>query len=841
MNELSSIAKERHREAAAAYRAANRAFAHWAAGYGVIEHNPETQVRIFELAARLEALGHGDAKKLKPSKEQIFTCLAAADRLASAAMWLVVHATYARNVYLDGRDLEASDFKAQPEGHTGGALNMVPAYVGYLVANAISGITRSWLMGQGHCVAAIDATNLLVGNMTAAHAERYDVSDRGLTQYVRDFYSYAIRPDGRPASPLGSHVNPHTAGGMLEGGYLGFAELQYVHVPLPGESLVAFLSDGAFEEQRGSDWAPRWWRAEDTGVVVPILIANGRRIDQRTTVAQQGGVAWLLGHLRNNGFEPSEIDGRDPAAFAWAIIEMETRLAAAGHAAVGGRAAYPVPLPYVVAETVKGFGFPGAGTNPAHNLPLGANPAEDEAPRQLFNRGARDLWVPPAELASAVAALDNHEASGRLRERDHAAAHRHPPAPRLPEPRWRAPASAPVSPMKGIDDFYADLVELNPGLRARIGNPDELRSNGMNRALDHLKHRVTAPEPGIAEATDGRVITALNEEAVVSAALANKAGLNLVVTYEAFAPKMLGAVRQEIIFARHQRAIGELPGWLAVPLALTSHTWENGKNEQSHQDPTMAEALLGEMNDVSRVLFPADVNSAAAALEAVFQRRGEIFTLVTAKRPAPVRFAAEVARQLLREGGVRLRGGGPEARLVLTAVGGYQLEEVLRASERLESHDVPHSVVYLIEPGRFRAPRDEQEAAHMASEEVREALFPAAAEVRIFVSHIRPESMAGVLRPLDTGWKRTAFLGYRNQGGTLDIFGMLFANQSTWAHVVRAAAEALGRHPEEWLTPAEAGALRGEGDPRVLEAHGKPTADARVRDEAGHRTDVTPG
>ena len=38
---------------------------------------------------------------------------------------------------------------------------------------------------------------------------------------------------------------------MAEGGYLGFSELQYVHMPLPGERLVAFLSDGAFEEQRG--------------------------------------------------------------------------------------------------------------------------------------------------------------------------------------------------------------------------------------------------------------------------------------------------------------------------------------------------------------------------------------------------------------------------------------------------------------------------------------------------------------------------------------------------------------------------------------------------------------
>ena len=63
------------------------------------------------------------------------------------------------------RPLEAEDFKPQPEGHTGGALNMVPAYTGYLAMNALDGVTRAWMMGQGHCVAAIDALNVIVDNM----------------------------------------------------------------------------------------------------------------------------------------------------------------------------------------------------------------------------------------------------------------------------------------------------------------------------------------------------------------------------------------------------------------------------------------------------------------------------------------------------------------------------------------------------------------------------------------------------------------------------------------------------------------------------------------------------
>ena len=95
------------------------------------------------------------------------------------------------------------------------------------------------------------------------------------------------------------------------------------------------------------------------------------------------------------------------------------------------------------------------------------------------------------------------------------------------------------------------------------------------------------------------MITALNEEAVASAALANKGGINIIVTYEAFGAKMHGEVRQEIVFANHQKEAGKPPRWLSVPLVLTSHAWENAKNEQSHQDPAMAEAMLGEPFDVS--------------------------------------------------------------------------------------------------------------------------------------------------------------------------------------------------------------------------------------------------
>lgn len=788
---------------------ADPAFASWAAGYGPIEHLPLTQVRVYELASLLVAAGKA------PDAKAVYQQLWAADRLAAAAMWLTVHMTYARNVYPDGRPLAAQDFKDTPEGHTGGSLNIVPAYVGYLVVNALTGHTRSWLMGQGHCVAGIDASNLLYGNLSAAHAERYNRCEEGLTRFVRDFYSYEITPDGRPASLLGSHVGPHTAGGLSEGGYLGFAELQYVHMPLPGERLVVFLSDGAFEEQRGSDWAPRWWRAEDSGFVAPFMILNGRRIEQRSTMQQQGGSKWMHRHLELNGFDPIEIDGRDPAAFAWAAYTMEERLAACAQAVATGRTSYPVPLHYTIAEAPKGFGFPGAGTNSAHNLPLEGNPRTDTRARHDFNAGVQGLWVPPTELDLVLGLLARHETQGRPLERDHALARRDVVLPQLPPAIWQPADARPSSAMDRIDQEFAALVQANPQLRARVGNPDELRSNHMGTTLDLLKHRVFTSEPGLAEAVDGAVITALNEEAVVCAALGNKGGINLVVSYEAFAVKMLGALRQEILFARHQAEAGMPPKWLSVVTIATSHTWENGKNEQSHQDPTLPEALLGEMSDVARVSFPVDGNSAAAALREAYSTHGQVWTLVVPKRPVANRLSAEQAHRLVEQGALALRAPAG-AQVLLVAIGAYQLEQAWRAADRLEEAGLRTALTCMIEPGRFRVARDAQEANFVASDEMIRSMFPDSAQARIILSHTRPEPICGVLRRLDTGPQHTTVLGYLSRGGTLDVEGMLFANRCTWAHAVAAAAGVCGLDAGRLLQPMELQSVQGREGPAAL-------------------------
>ncbi|NYT23414.1 xylulose 5-phosphate 3-epimerase [Alcaligenaceae bacterium] len=788
------------------------AYRRWSEGYGVVAHQARSNERVVALAARL--VGQGRV----PDAAFVFDVLAAADRLANAAMWLVAHMTYAWRVRLDGAPLRAEDFKASPQGHTGGSLNMVPAYVGYLAANALTGNTRGWLMGQGHCVAAIEAVNVLIGNVSPGQQGRYTATDEGLTRLVQDFYSYAITPEGLPGVPLGSHVNVHTAGGILEGGYLGFAEVQYVHMPLPGESLAVFLSDGAFEEQRGGDWAPRWWRPSDSGYVMPVMILNGRRIDQRTNIVQEGGADWLMRHLSLNGFDPFEIDGHDPAAHTWALLEMEDTLAAYADQERQGKLSYPLRLPHAIATCVKGYGFPGAGTNHAHNLPLEENPAVDEDARREFNRGAARLFVDVDTLDAARAHFKLHRAQSRPLERDHPLVRRKVDIPVFPDaPRYGEDEE--VSPMRAIDDGFVDLVGANPALRVRVGNPDELQSNRMVRTLALLKHRVDRPEPGGLEAVDGAVITALNEEAVIGAVLGNKAGLNIGVSYEAFAVKMLGALRQDILFARHQREAGAPPGWLGVALVLTSHTWENGKNEQSHQDPTLCEALLGEMSDTARVLFPVDAATAVAALHSIYASQGVIGTLVVPKQDMPQCFTPDQARAATRAGFVALGPLSAQTRIQLLAVGAYQLREARRAAQVLERHGCPAQVVAVLEPGRLRSPRDRIEAGFAASDDAVAAAFPAGMP-RVLLSHSRPEPMAGVLRRIDVGPQRMVAAGYINRGGTFDVEGMLFANHCTWAHVVRHAAALLGEDPSLFLSAEVVSSLEGREGPGVLYQQG---------------------
>jgi phosphoketolase len=185
---------------------------------------------------------------------------------------------------------------------------------------------------------------------------------------------------------------------------------------------------------------------------------------------------------------------------------------------------------------------------------------------------------------------------------------------------------------------------------------------------------------------------------------------------------------------------------------------------------------------------------------------------VVSKQQIPGFFTSSQAQQLVETGAITL-SGDETSKVLLVAVGSYQLIEALRASDRLKEHGIPHNVIYLFEPGKFRSPRDSREAAHTNPPEVRESLFPPDAKARVFLTHTRPEVLLSVVRPIDTGGNHTRGLGYINRGGTFNVQGMLFANRCTWAHAVAAVAEGVGRETKELLSKEELKAIHGETNP----------------------------
>ncbi|HLV00526.1 MAG TPA: xylulose 5-phosphate 3-epimerase, partial [Acidobacteriota bacterium] len=140
----------------------------------------------------------------------------------------------------------------------------------------------------------------------------------------------------------------------------------------------------------------------------------------------------------------------------------------------------------------------------------------------------------------------------------------------------------------------------------------------------------------------------------------------------------------------------------------------------------------------------------------------------------------------------------------------YQLGEVLRAARRLKEQDVPHLVVYWLEPGRLF--QDTQGTGYGVSDEAFQSFFPSDLEAWLFCTHIRPHLLWGLLGPL-AGTRTIGVLGYRNEGGTLDVPGMLMVNQCTWAHCLLEAARLLDMSAAELLTEEELEALSGVRNP----------------------------
>ena len=378
----------------------------------------------------------------------------------------------------------------------------------------------------------------------------------------------------------------------------------------------------------------------------------------------------------------------------------------------------------------------------------------------------------------------------------------------LPETEWIACGQGgSVSPMDAIDAYCVLFAKANPELRIEIGCLNGLGCNCMPQTLALLKRST-----GRLQAADG--VPILHEEGAICLRLAGKDDLSLAVCEESLAVKMPGLLREAITLSRHQKELGQEPDPFGARVVVASHIWEDGKGGLSHRAPTIAEMLLGEMSDVSRVLFPPDANTAVEALRSVYSAQGQIGCIVVPELPIPFALDSAPAKNLFENGAAIVAGEPRSADVQLVAIGAYQLQESLKAAARLTERKIRTSLVAVIEPGRLREPRDKLEAEVTVSAHIIADLFPAG-QPRVVVTHTRPEVMTGVLRRIDSGSARMRVLGYKNLSGTPGVGGMLFANGCTWAHIVFAAAQVLDTDPARFLETREILAVMERGIPAM--------------------------
>jgi phosphoketolase len=760
-------------ERAAAFRLQSSAFASWAAGYGTIQHRDRTQVRVRDMADLLVE----QAAESQP--DEVFELLAAADRIASAAMWLIFQMSFARRVSLEESDSSPADLKAAGRHFPSDYLQMALAYTGYLAANALTGKTRSWVMAQAHCAPAIEVVNLLTGNLNEAQQKRYSLDEQGLNRFALDFF-----PASEGAASQGGGA-AELAPGVIEAICPQGSFYYYPHAPLKGERLVVFLGSEALDHDE--DFAARWWRREDCGLIAPFLITEIRRHGD-SGEADPAELERLQEKLHKHGYDPIDIRAGDPSAYAWAIIEMERRLTNRARAVAEGDANYPVLLPYTIAELSHGFGF------------------STRASREEFLAAAKTLFVTKSEIERAAGLLNRHEQQGRVREREHPLAVRHVPSPALPPLPWAPTDAPPASLCDAVDACFSEIAQANPKLRPRVGYAESRRKPLLPRVTESLKFRTTAPHEEAIEALHGAIISGVPVEAAIAGALANKGGVSLAITTESAAPQLLPMLRQEAMLAQQMKC-GRPAGWLGIPLVVTSEIWEPATPLTPCHTTAFSDSLVGELCPYVRILFPADWNSTLAVLQNAYAQRGEISALLIPKTKLPIRFSRAEAERLLQDGAIRVRGDRA-APLVIVAVGPHQLGEAMRAWERLAERGAEASLVYLLDPGRFRGPRDAQDASTLASRESIEEFFPHESPARVFITHFRPEIALGMLRPLYRSREQTRALGFIYRDETDDRRGMLPANRCTWLHVLVAAAESLQTSPEDFLSTQETAELR---------------------------------
>jgi hypothetical protein len=715
-------------------RSQNTEFADWAAGRGLVHHSDSTQLKVLELSELLTSAGYLAHPSL------CFKLLIQLDILCNQVVRQVLQLTQLQ--HLGAQENPHMDhLRQQPVGNTRRALATVPVLCARLALNRLTRRQRDWFTDINDAGAALEVLQLMLesapAGRRAAYGSRCDQVD--WSALVQDFG----RESEIQTSP-GPWISPELTGVRSPVG--SPTEWQVVHQVVPGERLLVLLDS---RESATLQESLRWWHPEDCGLLVPVLLDMCSN-DTRMTGTDGDPL----------------VDGSDPAACVCAILSAELELGKLAAEYVEDKLENRASVPLVKVS--------GADWWPSTDDLSAAQRLSHINRLLIATAQAETLWQ------GAATAMRHAARNGRASM----------VTVNRPDPHW-VHESGLV--MAALDQYFCDITEVNPHLRVRLAAISGQALRQLPAAYDLLGERCAWPLQQTGYQMAGAVVESESGLEMVSVALGNQMGLNLVLLDSRKLPSALDPLLLSSRFARAQAMIDEPAPWLGIPL-LTSCDWWNAGVDSAPYLLAFTETLLAQPADQVRVMLIPDANTAMACLKACYGEFGVMVQLLLPADIASLCLDARQAEQLVAHGALCL-AGNCAADVQLVACGAQALQVAQTVSLRLRAHDVSHSLVYVLEPGRFRQPRDNREQEHQADASLVDTLFPHHVRQRLVLTDLCPEVLISQCQPLDLGPQRTAILGYNRQYP--DRSGLDDVN------ALRVLADLCGLPTNSWLTEGE--------------------------------------
>ena len=744
-----------------------------------------------------------------------------------AANYLTAAQIFLQDNFLLERELRPADIKPRLLGHwgSGPGVNFVYAHLSRYVKKHDQNMM--FVLGPGHAFPALQANLFLEGTLKDFYPEA-SVDTAGIGYLCKNF----SWPYGFP-----SHSSPGSPGVILEGGELGYSLSTAYGAALDNPDLMVACLVGDGEAETGPTAAA--WHLnklvdpKTNGVVLPILHLNGYKISGPTVFGRMSNYE-LMTLFSGYGYHPRIVD---VTSSDHPHKDMADALEWANQTITEIRESHDAPaqkMPMIIFRSLKGWtgvkeldGNKIEGNNLSHQVVL------TEAKTNESQLGLLQQWLASYKFEEL---FDTNNGFGGFIDTilpEPAQRIGASPLTRggpevyeplvLPDPEQfmedaQIPGTIGSSSMRRAGLFLSEVFKLNAERKNfRLMSPDETYSNKLDAVFSQTSRAWVWPsQPWDKDMSrDGRVMEILSEHNLQGLAQGYiLTGRHAVfASYEAFIQVIVSMMDQYAKFLNQSLQVpwrGPVP---SLNYILTSSGWRQDHNGFSHQNPGFIDDALQRQGDFVNVYFPADGNSALAALNQVLGSRQKINIIVAGKTLEPRWLTPELARRQLESGMMTWDfASDHEPDVILAGVGDYTMKEVLAAID-LVKKETPRARMRCINISSLTSCGLGQGGTCVTRQEF-ERQFTTDKPV-ICNFHGYPETMKAILFDYINDPKRFRVHGYIESGSTTTPFDMHVRNRTSRYHLaieVFQRLDDMGR-----LSPGEADTLIAKFQQKIAE------------------------